>query len=474
MILHTNKTSLLQPSKKVDNKKKFEIIDQNICDEIDRVTAENSQIWTSPEYNRREYVHSFFQYPAMMVPVVQKKIIEIIISFNPNMINALDPFMGSGTTLVACMENGLNCYGQDINPLAVLVAKTRTGPFFISAIKRKKEQLFNDIENDSSPEIAISFTGLDKWFQTDVAKDLSKIYRAILKEKNIAIRRFYWVILAETVRLTSNDRTSTFKLHVRPEKEIKNRKVLPIDYFKKHFSKCLEDVESYSWCLLNSNKLSKGHYKGSLNINLLDSKESIFTPNHEFDGFDLLVTSPPYGDNKTTVTYGQHSFLPLQWIELHDIDKNANQSFLKTTSEIDRRGIGGSNAKMQNCIRDKMFSVSPTLKSTYIQILGIDTKKCNKVLNFFNDMFLTIDKIYTVMKNNSFQVWTIGNRTVAGIEIRNDKILCEYLKFKGAVLVKRINREILNRRMAKRNSISSLMTCEDILIFRKNNGEVTH
>ena len=38
--------------------------------------------------------------------------------------------------------------------------------------------------------------------------------------------------------------------------------------------------------------------------------------------YDLLVTSPPYGDNRTTVPYGQHAFLPLQWVELSDIGKD--------------------------------------------------------------------------------------------------------------------------------------------------------
>ena len=32
------------------------------------------------------------------------------------------------------------------------------------------------------------------------------------------------------------------------------------------------------------------------------------------DSVDLICTSPPYGDNHTTVTYGQFSILPLLWI----------------------------------------------------------------------------------------------------------------------------------------------------------------
>src|SRR5580704_10920637 len=182
-------------------------VDQNICNEIDKLTEENHHIWTSPDHDRREYVHSFFQYPAMMVPLVQKRLIQIILTNRPDIKTVVDPYMGSGTSLVACMENGLDCYGQDINPLAVLVAKARTGPFYFNAIHKKKDQLFRSIEQDRSLKIEAKFQGLNKWFKNDVGVELSKIVRAIRKETNLSIRRFYWVILAETVRITSNDRT---------------------------------------------------------------------------------------------------------------------------------------------------------------------------------------------------------------------------------------------------------------------------
>jgi hypothetical protein len=99
-----------------------EQIDALITREIERATAENSSIWTCPDFNRREYVHCFFQYPAMMIPPVQKKLIDIITTAKPDIKYMIDPFMGSATTLMTCMENGLNCYGQDINPLAILIA----------------------------------------------------------------------------------------------------------------------------------------------------------------------------------------------------------------------------------------------------------------------------------------------------------------------------------------------------------------
>jgi hypothetical protein len=444
-----------------------EDIDQSICREIDELTEDDNQIWSSPDHDRREYVHSFFQYPAMMVPVVQKKLIEIIVSSKPSIKTILDPYMGSGTSLVACMENGLNCYGQDINPLAVLVSQTRTGPFYFKAITKKKDEFFASIENDLSTEAEAHFPNRDKWFKEEVIIELSKIVRAIRKEESRAIRRFYWVILAETIRLTSNDRTSTFKLHSRPIDEVNARDLSPIEYFRNHFENCLEDIEQYAQLLNESKQLSKGTYIGEIYLTLADSKDTIYVPNDAFNFFDLLVTSPPYGDNKTTVTYGQYSYLPLQWIDFHDITKKATNDFLKSTSEIDSRGLGGRMTKVTEDELMILFECSPTFQDTYFLVESLDRVRLNKVVTFFNDIYLSITNIHKRLKQDSYQIWTIGNRTVGGLEIPNNKIISEFIISQGSTLVKSISREILNRRMAARNNSAPLMTLEDILIFRK-------
>ncbi len=448
-----------------------EVIDQQIIDDIDRLTEEHNHFWSSPNHDRSEYLHSFFQYPAMMVPVVQRKLIEIITRNKPSISNVLDPYMGSGTSLVACMENGLDCYGQDINPLAILVAKTRTGPYYITAIKERKAAFFKLFENDTSTKIEADFPGLKKWFKNDVAVELSRIVRAIRKESRPAIRRFYWVILAEVVRLTSNDRTSTFKLHIRKLEDINKRNISPIEVFKDHYQNCIEDLQWYSELLIKSGRISKGAYKGNVTVKLADSKETIFDPAENIDFFDLLVTSPPYGDNKTTVTYGQHSYLPLQWIDLTDIHPLATSDYLKSTSEIDSRGLGGRIKRRNQQINlAELFLASVSFEETYRKLVTNSPDKVNKVVSFIGDLYSSIKNIHKSLKADAYQIWTVGNRNVGGMEIPNDRIIKELLESQGAILVKKISREILNRRMAKRNKDAELMSFEDILILRKVNG----
>ena len=61
-----------------------------------------------------------------VVPATQSAILQAVTEAVPSYGWAIDPFMGSGTSLMSCMEFGINVYGQDINPLAVLLAKSKT------------------------------------------------------------------------------------------------------------------------------------------------------------------------------------------------------------------------------------------------------------------------------------------------------------------------------------------------------------
>jgi hypothetical protein len=443
-----------------------EEIDRIIIDEIEQATAENSSVWTCPDFNRREYAHSFFQYPAMMIPAVQRKLIEIITEAKPDTKNMLDCFLGSATTMIASMESGLNCYGQDINPLAVLIAKARTGPYYIDKLIQSSQQLLQRVKQDTCCKIEAKFSNREKWFKEKISYQLSKLVRAIRQEPLGTIRKFFWVVLAETVRLSSNDRTSTFKMHVRKQEEIDKRNFSAIDVFQLHIDRCIEDFQSHFYLLDSSGHLHSGRYTNTINIRLESSKDHIYTPTGE-PFFDILVTSPPYGDNKTTVTYGQHSYLPLQWIDFNDIDKSATSDFLKTTSEIDTRSLGGKAKAIDETIVNTLFAGSPTFKATHEKIKSIAAKKVYKVESFWADLNATIDNIFKVMKQNSYQVWTIGNRNVAKVEIPNDDILAELIESKGGKLITKLQREIINKRMAKRNKDATLMNNEDILIFRK-------
>jgi hypothetical protein len=60
-----------------------EIIDHALCTEIKKFSEQEDDFWSSIKRDPREYAHALFQYPAMMVPLVQKKVVEIIVKAKP-------------------------------------------------------------------------------------------------------------------------------------------------------------------------------------------------------------------------------------------------------------------------------------------------------------------------------------------------------------------------------------------------------
>ncbi len=70
--------------------------------------------------------HPFHSYPARTHPATARELVAIVSESMPPRGLLVDPFCGSGTTLVEARAAGLRAIGVDVNPLAVLVARAKT------------------------------------------------------------------------------------------------------------------------------------------------------------------------------------------------------------------------------------------------------------------------------------------------------------------------------------------------------------
>lgn len=438
--------------------------DEKIRAQLKAYSDIDKDYWTFKTGLTRNCLHDCFQYPGMMVPQMQERLISIILNVKPSIKSVYEPFVGAGTIMVEAMKRGLDFTGQDINPLAVLLCRAKSGPFYEGAIRSRTEQLLDSVKNDRKTKIEADFPGLNKWFTDDVANELSKIRRAIRKERYLWCRRFYWMSLAETVRLTCNARNTTFKLHIRPKEEIKAREVSPIKIFSTLLRRNISRFSLQKKLLQESRALYRGVYIGNVEIRLADSS----TKNN--DGIrlhDLLVTSPPYGDNKSTVSYGQYSYLPLRWVDLEDIDINLDETWLSTAYEIDRRSLGGDLKGALKDISD-LLDLSISLKRTMQSLKHEPRDRLVRVAAFWRDFSQCIEPTLAVLKQNAYMLWVVGNRRVARRPVPMDKILSELLTASGVEVVGRVQRAIPRKRIATKNNISSTMRSETILVMRKH------
>jgi hypothetical protein len=402
-----------------------------------------------------------FQYPAMMVPAMQRQLLEVACRVQPHVRKILEPFAGSGTIVVEAMLRGLDVKAQDINPLSILLCRARTAMLPVDDLQDAIASVSSRSKADRRRVVEASFSGLQKWFRVDAARELSSLRRAIRTVPNADLRRFLWVGLAETVRLTCNSRTSTYKLHIRAPEDIL-RLPRPMTVFRAIVDRNLAAHARLIDRLAAAGHMRNGRYRGAIEIRLGDSR-------YPTSGtFDLLMTSPPYGDNTSTVPYGQAAYLPLQWVDFADISSNAHPSALASTYEIDTRSLGGNRKKWDYSERyGDLLSRSGHLVRLVAELARHPTDRLSRVLAFLYDLDAAAAAALHVMRTNSYLFWTTGNRRVGGLEVALHRILPDLFEVHGARLVLTVRRRIPSKRMASRNAIASTMNEERVLVFRK-------
>lgn len=435
--------------------------DKRLRERFADLTRINRDYWSFKGNSLRDHGHGLFQYPAMMVPQVARAVLEQACMVHPEIERVSDPFAGSGTILTESMLRGLSFSGTDINPFAILLCRVKAGPFFVDALAERVPQVITRIEADVRNKVDVDFTNRNKWFQSDVQIALSKIRRAILREDSLWARRFFWICLAEAVRLTSNSRTSTFKLHVRSDEEIIARNCDAVDIFKKAVARNFQHIKNQAEYLRKEGNLKCGHYRKEVDIMLGDTRQveqSILS--------DIILTSPPYGDNTTTVPYGQYSFLPLQWIELADIDPAANPDCLLSTYQIDSQSLGGSK-RIKKSDHEALADRSQTFRCFLGQLKDQPSERANRVTAYFRDLDTCLDPILSGLRPGGLMVWVIGNRRVGRKRVPLDTILSELLAAHQARLLCRLSRRISSKRMASKNNFADTISTEAILVMRK-------
>lgn len=435
--------------------------DKQLCQQLESLSDADKDYWSFKGNSRREHGHGLFQYPAMMVPQVVESILNQVCSVHPDIERVGDPFAGSGTVMTESMMRGLSFSGADINPLAILLCQVKRGPFFIDALRDRSLELNARIDEDSRWAIESNFYNRDKWFARDVQIDLSKIRRSIRLESNIWARKFFWVALAETVRATSNSRTSTFKLHIRTQEDMESRTCDPIGTFKRTLERNVLHYENQAKLLLDNSQLNHGRYQQDIAIKHADVRNVKWE-----DRFDIVITSPPYGDNATTVPYGQYSYLPLQWIDITDIDQSIDEDCLGSAHEIDSRSLGGSKRVNQddtNRIKERSSAFAKYIES----LDGQPKDRSNRVTAFFRDLDNCFEPILDGLNPGGLMIWVLGNRNVGGKQVPLDQVLADLLQTYQAKLLCKLTRRIPSKRMAIKNSVAETISTESILVMRK-------
>jgi site-specific DNA-methyltransferase (cytosine-N4-specific) len=179
----------------------------------------------------------------------------------------------------------------------------------------------------------------------------------------------------------------------------------------------------------------------------------------------MVMTSPPYGDNQTTIPYGQYSYLPLHWMAIQDIDPNIDERLIKNINSIDSASLGGSlkaASEKTEYLCDKYVSAKK-----FIGKLKGEENGVKRFSSFFYDLDHSIAVLSEKTVENGVHAWTVGNRRICKKEVPMDKLITEMLADKKINTMACVPRKISQKKMAHKNSISKTMENEMIVLARK-------
>ena len=134
-----------------------------------------SMDWTFEEAKTNVGLHSIHPYPARFVPQIPRHLMQL---FQPVVDGpVLDPFCGSGTTLVEAQAQGIASFGIDLNPIAALISSVKTNPprQEISSIATRLASR-SEASTDTAPP---TIPRLAHWFSPGSILALTKLTKAL-------------------------------------------------------------------------------------------------------------------------------------------------------------------------------------------------------------------------------------------------------------------------------------------------------
>ena len=340
-------------------------------------------------------------YPAKFISEIPMSLIECLWEGQGDMI--LDPFCGSGSTLEAAQAFGMPSLGVDLNPIACLISRVRTG-----ACGDKLLPVCEEIVNACKSSLLQSdiphLPNIDHWFMPEIQKTLTLLKNEIDKySDSIYYDPLRFCLSSIIVKVSNQDSDTRYAFRD------KNRSA--------------DDV--YAYFFQSAKKLAGAKRVSPKTDARVINKNSLKLSDDDFRGsIGMVITSPPYPNAYEYWLYHKYR---MYWLGFDPI-------------EVKNEEIGA---------RAKYFK-----KSGYE---GYD---------FAGQMSSLLENLYPRCVNGAYLCFVIGRSKVHGTIYNNDEIIAEAAMNLGYHHVTTLQRNMNNKRKSF-NLTHARISKEYIVVLRK-------
>lgn len=372
----------------------------------------------APSYERLVHFQEAYKTPIQRwYPYREGYSTELVTSFieKLNVKGAvLDPFSGSGTTLLAARQSRLDSVGIEVNPISVLVAQSENESYNDADIKDLEVfiQHLKQLQKTGKKHTTL-FQLADKMFNKDILAAMLQVRSEIDSIPNIKIRRLGLISWLSTIDEVSDVKKEGNGLKYRYRKRTKNGYIaipkeeweeehfpgdrfrLVIDKITEKLSIVFQDIiESYGH-VENIPQIIRGD---CLHLNELTDKQ-----------FELTFFSPPYCNC--------FDYFEIHKVELwlggfvssrEDVKSLRETGFRSNTNALDNKSISYKNEELESLI--DLFDAK-RLWSPQIP---------NVVRGYFDDTCTLLKALYEQTVPGGYVGVVVGNSAYSGVIIPSD------------------------------------------------------
>lgn len=387
----------------------------------DRVVSSLKSLdWDFADANTGYLTHRLHPYPAKFIPQIPNALIQELSSVGDTV---LDPFCGSGTTLVEALLLKRDAIGIDANPIASLITRAKT-----IRLSQTDLQALRELE-DRARALAIQFSSaqgslfttfgveplvkipshksIEFWFEPHVVDELAHVKSIIDRLPTEAARLLGLAAFSSIIVSVSRQDSDT--RYVRREKNI-----APGDASRR-FQRALSEAINQA---IEFTDLVEPRFTALvIHSDVLDAPD--------LDPVDLVVSSPPYPN---AYSYHLYHMTRMLWFDMDPV-------------EFKRREIGSH----------RKYSRKGPNRAT------VDT--------FREEMGCVFRWLGRTLKSGGYCCFVIGDSILDGQIVQNDRVIVEVATATGFKHVTTINRRLQDSRKSFNPKIGKIKQ-EHVVILR--------
>lgn len=326
----------------------------------------------------------------------------------------LDPFAGSGTTLITAKLTGHDAYGVDANPLMQFISRTKTD--WDIDLYEFKNQMFT-----INKKILAGFTNIDminlkseflnfmpkrelnQWLSPQMQKQVAFTKDVICEIEDVKIRNLFLFAMAKSAfdgSYVSLCPGTTFYPY--------RTKTPFYELFVKKLNQIYYDLTI----------LSKMDHYGKVDVINGDSRQiNQLIPKK----VKLSLTSPPYPNDLEYTRQTRLELYLLDFVKNMDDVRSLKKNMIKgSTKLIYKESNSAKHVENNKTVNDIANKISFALKD---KKWGFDYPRM--IREYFGDMYLNIKAHLDILEDDGVYILVVGDQTYKNIVIPVGKILAE-------------------------------------------------